>query len=127
MPRGLTVRRRLARFRREPRQPLEGGDDVHQVEGHVGVVGGEARAPANARRPEEVLRGGPVEARKVDAHAHLASLLKDDDRVGGPLEVALPMDGSSFLQLGDFLDDELLLLWSLSCTPCLARRRWAPR
>ena len=41
----------------------------------------------NAQKREGVLRAELVEAREVDAHAFLASFLRDEDGIGQPLRV----------------------------------------
>ena len=84
---------------------LEGGCHARQDEQHANVAVRWTLTPASMRRPEALLRCGPVEPRDVDADAQLTTLAW----VGSNARwAAVAAYCCCFLKLLRYLGDELL-------------------
>ena len=95
----------LLSLQNAPQQALMCGDRARQAEGHANVAVRWALATSHARRPEELLRCGPVEPWDVDADAQPAILAW----MGSCARwAAVAAHGSCVLQFLSGLGDELL-------------------
>ena len=88
-----------------PQVALEGGFHARQAEWHANIAVRWALATSHARRPEALLRCGPIERWDVDADAQLTTLAW----VGSSARwVAVAAYCSCFLKLLRYLGDEIL-------------------
>ena len=85
---------------------LVGDSHVRQAKRHANIVVRWTLAPANARRPEALLRCGPVEPWNVDADTQTPVLARMGSYAGW--WVAVPTYGPCLLKLLGGLDDELM-------------------
>ena len=88
-----------------PQGALEGGCHTRLAERHANIAVRWALATSHARRPEELLRGGPVDPWNVDVDAQPAILAW----MGSCARwAAVAAHGSCILQLLSGLGDELM-------------------
>ena len=103
-----------------PQVAVEGGCHARQAEWHANIAVKRALATSHARRPEELLRWGPVEPWKIDADAQPAILAW----VGSyARQTTIAVHGSCFLKLLSGLGDELLRV-GLSLPCAILRETW---